>query len=327
VSEMLPFGGDVPITPAADQWSIREFDGSPILVATIDGEGWSEVVGLCRLMDHTNPSKAVQDLVPPEHARKLNTSTAYFPSAGYGNGRGNPIKWFVSREGANRLLLDSRVPGARRLKAWLADDVLPSIEDTGSYGALGTVLFDPNDLDSLERLTQAATAAIAMVRQERVRAEVAEAKVAELLPLAEGYGHFMANGETCLFEEAAEALGVGHLLLGAYLRQHRYTKTDVYERTNGGTGYGPRHNKPYDAYTHWFYFKQYEPRRDGSPAVPEGKTQRRITKAGMDGLRRVLGRHLRECGTCSLCLDFKRNRPDLYDLIRSGVRRTLPAAG
>jgi prophage antirepressor-like protein len=198
-----PFPADEVLTPTSDQWSIRKFDGmTSVLEAVLSGTQWLEVAGLCRVMNHSNPSKAVQDLVLPEHVRKLNTSTAYFPDHGHVNGRGNPIKLFVSREGANRLLLDSRISGAQRIKAWLADEVLPSIADTGTYTAprpLGEV----DLLDELEAANSRAGRALAGWRAGQERARVAEARadaaltvVKELAPAAKAWDTLIATGRT-----------------------------------------------------------------------------------------------------------------------------------
>ncbi|TDD54571.1 hypothetical protein E1286_05105 [Nonomuraea terrae] len=174
------------------EWGIREFNETAILTATIDGTPYYEAAGLTALTGHTNAAKAVRDLVAPEHIERLDITPAQSIITSVRVGRPavtlgpNPIRLFVTREGANRLVLDSRLPGARRLKAWLADEVMPAIEDNGSYIAPGTetIDLDLNDLGELEKLNLAFGHAIAAAKQERVGRLKAEARVAELEPAA-----------------------------------------------------------------------------------------------------------------------------------------------
>jgi DNA-damage-inducible protein D len=173
-------------------WGVREFNGTAILTATIDGVLHYEVAGLTQLTGHTNATKAVRDLVAPEHIERLDITPAQAALTSVRAGRPavtpgpNPYRLFVTREGANRLVLDSRLPGARRLKAWLSDEVLPAIEDTGSYIAPDSEMInlDLSDLGALEKLNLAFGHAIAAAKHERAGRLVAEARVAELEPAA-----------------------------------------------------------------------------------------------------------------------------------------------
>lgn len=174
------------------EWGMREFNGTAILTATIDGVLHYEAAGLTQLTGHTNATKAVRDLVAPEHIERLDITPAQTALTSVSVGRPavtpgpNPYRLFVTREGANRLVLDSRLPGARRLKAWLADEVLPALEDTGAYIAPDSEMvdLDLNDLGALERLNLAFGHAIAAAKNERAGRLKAEARVAELEPAA-----------------------------------------------------------------------------------------------------------------------------------------------
>lgn len=174
------------------EWGVREFNGTAILTATIDGVLHYEVAGLTILTGHTNAAKAARDLVAPEHIERLDITAAQDTLTSVSVGRPavtlgpNPYRLFVTREGANRLVLDSRLPGARRLKAWLADEVMPALEDTGSYIApdAETINLDLNDLGALEKLNLAFGHAIAAAKHERAGRLKAEARIAELEPAA-----------------------------------------------------------------------------------------------------------------------------------------------
>jgi phage antirepressor YoqD-like protein len=102
----------------------------------------------------------------------------------------------------------------------VARDVRDAVQD--SYETPARIAFDPTDLDSLERLTVAATAAISMARQEKRRAELAEAKVAELEPKADLADTFLiADGSTRLVREAAKLLGLKERDLRRFLLDER----------------------------------------------------------------------------------------------------------
>ncbi|MFI6496882.1 phage antirepressor KilAC domain-containing protein [Nonomuraea typhae] len=168
------------------EWGIRELDGHQILTATVDGVLYYENVGLCALLEHSNPSKALADWTDPKQRISLDVRGANSLTGREGIRRGNPNRAFVAREGANRLLIKSKAPGADRVHRWLADDVMPSIEDTGSYIApnADVTSLDLNDLGALEKLNLAFGHAIAAAKQERSGRLKAEARVAELEPAA-----------------------------------------------------------------------------------------------------------------------------------------------
>lgn len=133
------------------EWGVRAYDGIDVLTATVDGVLHYEAAGLCRITEHRNVPDAIATHVAEHQKTKLNISAAHatigagYSGATWANVGPNPYRWFITREGANRLVLDSRVAGAQRIKNWLADDVMPSVEDTGSYVAPGAALADVPD--------------------------------------------------------------------------------------------------------------------------------------------------------------------------------------
>lgn len=165
------------------EWGIRDFEGISVLTARLDGILYYEAVSFCRLTAHSNPRKAVKDLCDPDQIIDLNISAAQHTVTGVTVGP-NPIRKFVTREGANRLVLDSRVPGAQKVKRWLADDVMTSIEDTGRYVAPGAAnaslpmpdltILDPQTLVMLSQIGQAlAETSQALIAEKAVTAHQA----------------------------------------------------------------------------------------------------------------------------------------------------------
>ena len=110
-----------------------DFDGTPVRTITRDGEPWFVLADVCRVLEHSNPSKAAQALDEDERSSLTLTS-------GYGtspNG-GNPNVTIISEPGLYRLLMRSDKPQAKPFQKWVNAEVLPSIRKTGRYGA-----FDP----------------------------------------------------------------------------------------------------------------------------------------------------------------------------------------
>jgi anti-repressor protein len=187
-------------------WGLVEYDGQKVLTARVNGITYVESVGLCGILLHSNPRKAVADWTTLEQRITLNVREAGSVLPGYGTSRGggNPNRTFLTREGANRLLMKSGAPGANRVHEWLADEVMPSIDDTGSYVAPGgqsnavapssgaffpdLTNMDPSVLALIAQLGQAVTAASQDALAQRKR----NAELEPAAALAETYA--AANG-------------------------------------------------------------------------------------------------------------------------------------
>lgn len=167
------------------EWGVREYEGVPILTATMEGVLHYEAASFCRVTGHRNVPDAIAYHVAPEQKIKLDISKANatiapaYSGATWENTGPNPYRWFITREGANRLVLDSRVAGAQRIKHWLADDVMTSIEDTGGYVApssASTSLALPN-LTALDAETLAMLGQIGQALSQTTQALLAEKAV------------------------------------------------------------------------------------------------------------------------------------------------------
>lgn len=104
-----------------------EFEGKGVRVLDQSGEPWFVLADVCRVLEHTNPSKAAERLDDDEK----NTLTI---SEGIRQGAGNPNVSVVNESGLYSLILTSRKPAAKRFKKWVTSEVLPSIRKTGGYG-------------------------------------------------------------------------------------------------------------------------------------------------------------------------------------------------
>ncbi|MBO1416911.1 Bro-N domain-containing protein [Streptomyces sp. FH025] len=108
--------------------------GQPIRVVMIDGEPWFVTADVCRVLGRRNPSDTIKGLESHQHrtvdlrAVTLHQMEGYDVPAGQKPYRqGNPLLGVVSEAGLYSLLMRSDKKSARPFRAWVTDDLLPSI--------------------------------------------------------------------------------------------------------------------------------------------------------------------------------------------------------
>lgn len=94
-----------------------------------DGEPWFAGKDICQVLGIKDHKQALERLDEDERGRY----TVPPPSAQNGVGGGEQIMIIVSVPGAFQIIFTSRVPVAKRLKRWLAHEVLPALMKTGTY--------------------------------------------------------------------------------------------------------------------------------------------------------------------------------------------------
>ncbi|MEZ0064086.1 prophage antirepressor-like protein [Streptacidiphilus sp. MAP12-20] len=108
--------------------------GQPIRVILIDGEPWFAIVDVCKILGHSNPTKAASVLDKTE-IRRVNTQTIYLTSSevsdvsagGISSRRGTPLLTVIRESGLYRLIMRSDKPAARPFQDWVTRELLPSI--------------------------------------------------------------------------------------------------------------------------------------------------------------------------------------------------------
>lgn len=164
----------------------------------------------------------------------------------------------VTEAGLWSLLLISRSPKVQPFKRWLTHEVLPTIRKTGRY--------DPS-IALPDRKTLAH-----WVVEAETRAEVAEAKVAELEPKAEFFDELMEADGTYSLLATAKMLGWGRNVMMRELRR---------------SGVLQGNNLPYQRYSHHFKVVPgtYINSKTGE-TVPTATTN--VRPSGVEFLRRKL---------------------------------------
>ena len=154
--------------------------GQKVRTAVVDGEPLVCHVDVCALLQHSNPSVAIR-LVDDEDKLLIDTRETDNDALNRAI-PGNARTWFLTEAGFYTLALASQAPGAKRLRRWITHEVLPALRKNGSYSI---PLADP--LDEIERQTVITMRAVALAKRERVRADIAESLVRELVPSANAW--------------------------------------------------------------------------------------------------------------------------------------------
>lgn len=107
---------------------------------TKDGEPWFIAADVCRALELSNPSVAIDRLDEDERAK--------FNLGRQGEG------YAVNEPGLYSLVLGSRKPEAKAFKRWITHDVIPTIRKHGVYATPDTVEKMLEDPDSMIRVLQ-----------------------------------------------------------------------------------------------------------------------------------------------------------------------------
>jgi prophage antirepressor-like protein len=157
-AQIIPHSGD-PRQP-----SVFRFGDHNIRVITIDDSPWFVAADVCKALDVSNPTKAIERLDADEY-----TLTSI-------QGSPNQIN-VISESGLFSLILTSRKDEAKQFKKWVTSEVLPTIRKTGSYTT------PTRDLTPTEALLVTVQR---MVENERALAEH-EKRIVHLEAHAEAY--------------------------------------------------------------------------------------------------------------------------------------------
>ena len=125
--------GDGPSLLSASEF---DFKGRTVRTVTRDGETWFVAADICAVLQHSNPTRAVERLDDDE--RGLTTIQAH-----PGN---DQIVNVVSESGLYALIFSSRKPEAKVFRRWVTGVVIPSIRRTGAYRLDGTGQSEPKRL-------------------------------------------------------------------------------------------------------------------------------------------------------------------------------------
>lgn len=122
---------------------IKIFDNEQfgqIRVIDQNGEPWFVAADICRVLEISNPSMAIDRLDDDERAK-------------FNLGR-QGMGYTINKPGLYALVLGSRKPEAKAFKRWITHEVLPAIEKHGMYATPDTVEKILEDPDTIIRIMQ-----------------------------------------------------------------------------------------------------------------------------------------------------------------------------
>lgn len=220
-----------------------------VRVVVKDGEPWFVAADVCRVLEHSNVSMAL-DRLDSDEKSKLNL--------GLPGGETN----VVNEPGLYVLTLGSRKPEAKPFKRWIAHDVIPSIRKHGMY------LTSAIDSDALFKI------AAAMQEKEKQIASLQQEKQV-MLPKAEFYDAVVESPDSVDMAVAAKTLnmGVGRNTMFKILRDEGILQKD---------------NIPYQTYVDRGYFRCIESKFSMPDGTQRINIKTVVQQKGLDFIRKTI---------------------------------------
>jgi anti-repressor protein len=173
-----------------------DFRGQQLRVIEQNNESWFVAGDVCKILDHSQISKAVERLDDDE---KL-LGTLFLSGQ-------NRQTWLFNESGLYELILTSRKSEAKTFKKWVKQEVLPSIRKHGAYMTENTL---EKALTSPDFLIQLAT----QLKEEQTKRFVAEQKIQKQQPLVSFAESCMASDKSLLVRELAKLVSKQGILIG-----------------------------------------------------------------------------------------------------------------
>ena len=183
-------------------WENPEF--GELRIVDMNGEPWMVGKDVAQALGYQNASKALNDHVDPED--KLNNESLL--SLGQRGG------WLINESGLYSLVLSSKLPGAKRFRRWVTNEVLPSIRKDGGY------------IKTVPGMTDADIMAKAILLAQKT-IEGQKAQIAEMIPKALFADAVSASSTSILVGDLAKlirqnGLDIGQNRLFDWLRNNGY---------------------------------------------------------------------------------------------------------
>lgn len=163
------------------RFDLRHFEGHPIRTFYIQGERLQTGPDLARALDFSRPNNLLRIVDEAQRVTLRRSDTAHLTSGiwSYFAPQVQEVT-LISRAGVNMLLMRSEKDVARRFQRWLAEEVVPAIEDTGSYSVSQAAERSLEQFAIPQDMGEALQLAANLWKQRQVAIE----RVAELEPRA-----------------------------------------------------------------------------------------------------------------------------------------------
>lgn len=171
-------------------WENPEF--GTLRVIEQNGEPWMVGKDVATALGYAKPTDAIRKHVDPEDKGVSKTET---PS-------GEQEMVIINESGLYSLVLSSKMPGAKRFRRWVTNEVLPSIRKTGGYIA-GQDQLTPEEL--MAKALQVANKTLAE-REARISALTVQNAI--MAPKAEYFDELVDRNTLTSFRDTAKELGI-----------------------------------------------------------------------------------------------------------------------
>lgn len=187
------------------------YGSNEVRTVVVDGEPWFVASDLCRVIEHSNPSKAVAALDDDEKGLTKSSTLG-----------GVQTLTVISEPGMYKLMARSTKASAKPFLRWLTHEVLPSIRKTGSYGIQA---IPAPALTGTELLAAAVLEAQAIIAAK-------DQQIQELAPKAAFHSAFVAADNWWDVRDAAqllrnEGIQTGQNKLFAWMRANDWLGTNI----------------------------------------------------------------------------------------------------
>lgn len=222
-----------------------------IRTIVINNKPWIVGKDAALILGYSNPQKAIRDHVDEED-RTMNESFTV-------NGT-SPI--LVNESGIYSLIIQSKLPNAKKFKRWVTSEVLPSIRQNGGY------------IMNQEKMTPEQIVANALIVANNI-IEQKNKQIEEMKPKAEFFDAVADSKTAISMNDVAKVLavkGYGRNKLFEFLREEKILD---------------RYNVPYHRYVDagWFRVIEQKYMRNGEPQVT---TKTLVYQKGVDAIRKKI---------------------------------------
>ncbi len=172
-----------------------------------DGEPWFVAADVCKALEHSNVTVAIDRLDEDERA-KFNLGHPMYETN------------CVNEPGLYSLVLGSRKPEAKAFKRWITHEVIPSIRKTGGYIA------DQEAMSPEELMAKALMVAQKTLADREVRISALTVENQIMKPKAEYFDELVDRNLLTSFRETAKQLEIGPKTFVAELLKRKYIYRD-----------------------------------------------------------------------------------------------------
>lgn len=191
---------------------VFSFEDSKVRTVMIDNEPYFVGKDISEILGYRDINRAVKQHVDNEDIKSLSYK-AYggLHTSLWSNKNDFMSKVVVNESGVYSLIMNSKLPSAKKFKRWVTHDVLPSIRKHGMYATPDTVdkMIDDPDF-GIKLLNQ--------LKEERQQKKILASKIKEDQPKVDYYQEYLDSGSAVPISVIAKHFGMTAVSLNKLLK-------------------------------------------------------------------------------------------------------------